>query len=452
MMAIPSSSSRYLLWLGTVAICLLHCIPVQSQQLSYQWQSKSSYSAGVGRHHPITFANETHGFVLGGTTENSREANDFYIYDEATDSWTDISPSAAPFPPRSFGYGIVLNERNHPKAYLGFGASTVGGFGDRLNDLWELDMSTLQWKQLASCPGLGRRHPSMVPVYDSIEKRWYIHVGLGDGWIDTGNRFEFSNFNDYWSYDIDSDAWTQLPDFPSSKRHHPFFFGIGDVSYTGLGHSDGDQPYIERDFYSYSVSDQAWTRDADFASYQLFGDSAAGATRPTPQLETTEARVAGTEFSIVLPLVGDSSPNATDGLSGAIGFVLSGDGDDHGGMEEGEFHAFYPSTNIDGITWGKLPPHPGRSRWAPGSFVMRGTARAYFTSGYDRETSSLLSDVWMIDLSWLFGGTSGTVVDDIAQADTEVVDEINVADKGWAIIPRQVVVSSMALSMACILS
>merc|ERR1712232_1370944 len=54
------------------------------------------------------------------------------------------------------------------------------------------------------------------------------------------------------------------------------------------------------------------------------------------------------------------------------------------------------------MRWRQLPPHPGGSRWAPGSFVMRGTARAYFTSGYDRNTEVLHSDVWMIDLSPLF--------------------------------------------------
>merc|ERR1712176_362474 len=156
-----------------------------------------------------------------------------------------------------------------------------------------------------------------------------------------------------------------------------------------------------KNFFSYSADDNKWNQEPDFESYSISDDDNIQHT-----LTTTEARVAGTEFSIILPLVGadengnDNENNST--LRGSIGFVLSGDGDDHGPMREGEFHAFYPSPFDNEITWRQLPSHPGPSRWAPGSFVIRGTARAYFTSGYDRTTGLLHSDVWMIDLSSLF--------------------------------------------------
>jgi Galactose oxidase, central domain len=348
------------------------------------WQARSSYELdarfALGRHHPITFANETHGFLLGGSTVSNSAANDFYLYDEASDTWTTVDSPPETFTARSFGYGIVLNEVNHPKAYLGFGA---GNSGDYLNDLWEFDMITYEWRQLASLPGLGRRHPSMVPVYSN--ESWKIHVGLGDGYIDE----QFTNLNDYWSYDIITDSWEQLPDLPAVKRHHPFYFGIGGISYTGLGHSISA---IERDWFSFDAGIGNWTRLMDFASYAANGT-----------LVTTEARVAGTQFSIVFPLVGSTSAN---NLTGALGFVLSGDGDDHKFIETGEFHAFDPFTGL----WQQLPPHPGNSRWAPGSFVMRGTARVYFTSGYDHVTGSVYSDLWMIDLSELFqSNTSGLI-------------------------------------------
>ncbi|CAB9511859.1 Kelch repeat type 1-containing protein [Seminavis robusta] len=352
--------------------------------VAMEWQPRSSYNAfgdeNLGRHHPIVFSNETHGFLLGGTTLNESAANDFYLYEEATDTWTRLP--TPPWTPRSFGYGVVLNQWKHPKAYLGFGAAANG---QRLNDLWEFDMTTYEWKQLSSLPGMGRRHPSMVPVLLSTGE-WQLHVGLGDGFL--GNDpDQFTNLNDYWAYDVAKDEWDRLPDFPASRRHHPFFFGIGSVSYTGLGHSDGQDPYIERDFYSFHADDNSqWVQEVDFASYV------------DDTLMTTEARVAGTEFSVVLPLEGQPD----NSLQGAIGFVLSGDGDDHGSMETGEFHAFYPASTTETKHWQQLPPHPGHSRWAPGSFVMRGTARVYFTSGYDRETKTLQSDVWTIDLSTLW--------------------------------------------------
>jgi len=229
----------------------------------------------------------------------------------------------------------------------------------------------------------------------------------------------FSNFNDWWSYDVSSNVWTQNQDFPSSKRHHPFYFGLSDKSYTGFGHSRSF-PYIERDWYMYDLEQGQWARDTDFASYSITTEGISNSTfQYSEQPVTTEARVAGTQFSIELPLVlnNDDGNDSSSALSGSLGFVLSGDGNDHGVMATGEFHAFYPPTTDStvmrpaGITsnsswWRELPPHPGRSRWAPGSFVMRGTARAYFTSGLDRGSGTWHSDLWCIDLSPLFTGAS----------------------------------------------
>ena len=64
-----------------------------------------------------------------------------------------------------------------------------------------------------------------------------------------------------------------------------------------------------------------------------------------------EARVAGTQFSF-----------------NGLGYVLSGDGDNHSSMETGEFWSYDPVSD----SWTQLPPHPGTSRWAPASFIING--------------------------------------------------------------------------------
>merc|ERR1712224_835810 len=109
----------------------------------------------------------------------------------------------------------------------------------KLNDWWEFDTNSMTWKELAPFPGRGRRHPAMnYVVGDEPSSVTEIHVGLGDG--------EGGNYNDWWSYSILDNEWTQLSDFPSTARHHPFHFSIGTDSYVGLGHSSV-VPYIERD-------------------------------------------------------------------------------------------------------------------------------------------------------------------------------------------------------------
>ena len=71
-----------------------------------------------------------------------------------------------------------------------------------------------------------------------------------------------------------------------------------------------------------------------------------------------EQRVAGTQFS----------------LNGK-GYVLSGEGQDHYYLEEGEFWEYDPTLD----SWTQLPSMPGSGRWAPGSFVIGNTV--YVTGG-----------------------------------------------------------------------
>lgn len=344
------------------------------------WEARSGFPGGEV-HHPITFANATHGFVFSGSTYTDSYTSFLWVYEAATDSWTDLSETEYAFPglKRSYGYGVAsTTDCSNSKAYLGFGA---GENSARLSDWWEFDMSTLSWRQLADFPGLGRRHPAM----NFVEPLGEIHVGLGDGLL--------GNYNDYWSYNIERDEWRQLDDFPSSRRHHPFYFAIDMDSYVGLGHSDGSEPYIEKDWYRYDALEETWSREEDFASYAL------GMLDSPPV--TTEGRVAGTQFSVA----GSCSSDQT------LGFVLSGDGDNHGTMPTGEFHVFDPEDNS---IWHSLPPHPGPSRWAPGSFVLQGSSTAFLLGGYDRQQRILFSDLWSIDLEPLFDEAETLMDDDNA--------------------------------------
>ena len=74
----------------------------------------------------------------------------------------------------------------------------------------------------------------------------------------------------------------------------------------------------------------------------------------------SEARVAGTQFSF-----------------NGKGYILSGDGDNHGPLSSGEFWCYDPFTDA----WNELPSHPGGAIWAPGSFVI--DSDVYFDDDYD---------------------------------------------------------------------
>lgn len=218
--------------------------------------------------------------------------------------------------------------------YLGFGATQFA----YLDDLWKYVDSTGTWTQLASCPCAGRRHPSFVAVNGAI------YVGLGEG--------AAGNLKDWWKYDIASDSWSSIPDLPGQGRHHPFQFTVNGNVYAGMGHAGNT---IFDDWYELNTSTDTWTKMSDFPG---------------------EARVAGTQLD-----------------HNGKGYVLSGDGDNHSAMPTGEFWEYEHSTD----SWTQLTPHPGRSRWAPGSFVIND--EVYIVGGLDRLASTLRTEVYKFALS-----------------------------------------------------
>ena len=273
---------------------------------SQNWTSVNSFPYN-GVHHPITFANDQHAYVITGSNTDN-----VYKYAPATDSWIQL----ADFPggERGYAYGVAIDN----KAYMGLGSNSNG----YPNDWWEYDMINDSWQQKANLPTVGRNHPAMIALGDKV----YMGCGSDDN----------GNFRDWWEYDIPSDTWIQKADFPAIARHHPFYFAIGDDPYVGFGHSSTG---IHKDFFRYDPLNDVWIQLNDFPG---------------------EARVAGTQFSY-----------------NGKGYVLSGDGDDHGPLDEGEFWEYDPLLD----SWTQLPSHPGNAIWAPGCFVIG--CNVYFLLGQD---------------------------------------------------------------------
>ena len=234
--------------------------------------------------------------------------------------------------------------------YMGFGATRF----NYLNDLWRFDPSTMQWTQLASCPCSGRRHPAM------IARGGKIYAGLGDD--------ASGNLRDFWVYDIATNSWSALPDIPALGRHHPFQFVAGNQVFAGMGHNG---PFIFNDWFKLDTVTNNWVIMSDFPG---------------------EARVAGTQFDFN----GD-------------GYVLSGDGDNHSFMPTGEFWQYDYNTD----TWTQLTPHPGVSRWAPGSFVIGN--EAFFFGGTNRQNGTYPSTAYKYPLA-----PSGVGLDESGLADLQL--------------------------------
>jgi N-acetylneuraminic acid mutarotase len=128
-------------------------------------------------------------------------------------------------------------------------------------------------------------------------------------------------------------------------------FNAGGEVFAGLGHSGST---VYKDWYKLDTALNTWSAMNVFPG---------------------EARVAGTQFNL-----------------NGYGYVLSGDGDNHSYMQTGEMWSYNPTAD----SWLKLTPHPGESRWAPGSFVINNDV--YFFGGLNRFTNQYPNDLWKFSL------------------------------------------------------
>ena len=304
---------------------------------SQTWETLTELPINGGeRHHPVTFSIDGIGYVATGAGMNQSGGTvvfrDVNAYDPTTDTWSSLN--LFPGAPRGFSYGVGYKG----KGYMGFGLGVINGQFNYMQDLWEYDPETDTWTELESCPCTGRYHPAFAAANDKL----FVGLGsLGNGSSGLGNG------NDWWEYDIENNSWRQLPDLPSYGRHHPFYFTIGDDVYAGLGHgsiADNDGNVIYDDWFKWDTNNETWTELSEFPG---------------------EGRVAGTQFS-----------------NGSKGYVLSGQGEDHRSFAEGEFYEYDPETD----TWKALTSHPGKARWAPGSFVI--DDYVYFFGGQSRQDAS----------------------------------------------------------------
>ena len=315
-------------------IFILNFIPILL--FSQSWVQHSIFPF-QGVHHPITFSYGQFGFVVAGSNTDH-----VYKYDENNGNWSQLSDF--PGGGRGYAYGVAVGD----KAYIGFGSDPNGMYP---TDWWEYNMISDIWTQKANFPNIGRNHPAMVNVGDKI------FIGCGSN--NTGN------LGDWWEYDIPNDVWQQKIDLPANDRHHPFYFGIGNYAYVGFGHGSvigpGSNPNsnsnIYNDFYRYDPSNDSWLQLSDFPS---------------------ESRVAGTQFAY-----------------NGKGYILSGDGDNHGPLSSGEFWEYETSND----SWLQLNSHPGDAIWAPGNFVI--DCNVYFLLGQNNNTapSTYVGNIYQYKLS-----------------------------------------------------
>lgn len=205
------------------------------------WTQKADFG-GTGRAGAVGFSIGTKGYIGTGTESNSSSGpnkNDFWEWDQLTDTWTQMANFAGS--PRSYAVGFSIGT----KGYIGTGYDGT----DKKNDFWEWNQSNNTWIQKASFGGTAR----YCAVGFSVNTKGYI----GTGYDNTG-----SVRNDFWEWDQTSDTWVQKANIGNVDRGEAVGFSIGSKGYIGTGLSG--TATLLKDFWEWDQLAGTWTQMADF--------------------------------------------------------------------------------------------------------------------------------------------------------------------------------------------
>ena len=284
---------------------------------------------------------------------------------------------------------------------FGNGARGFYGLGSNMDeslffsDLWEYDPDGDLWTERAPFPGTPRIHFASF----MLDQFLYLSGGAtGDPSDPAAHSIET------WRYDMETDQWTRLNDFPGTARIRAAGFAANARGFLLSGCHENDTMNME--VWEYQTGPDLWNRKNDLLNFDAmpydqfdlsaFGNGETGVMlcRSRPEYTTHDSWVfdpdsdswTGTGF----PGTYDNSPAGS-----YIGdFLYLGPA---GYMEIAEYERIYTYDQQQN-SWSYAYSHKSPSRYAAGSFSIG--ERLYFFGGQSASEEVLLNDVWMLDINW----------------------------------------------------
>lgn len=136
-------------------------------------------------------------------------------------------------------------------------AFTLGNLGymgtgydgdDYYNDFWSYNMDTNSWQQLADLPGIARSSAVSFVINN-------------EGYIGTGYNGDTSQeLSDFYKYNEGANTWSQISDFAGTARYGAVGFGSDTYGYVGTGYDGSDK----KDFWRYDPVTDTWEESIGF--------------------------------------------------------------------------------------------------------------------------------------------------------------------------------------------
>jgi N-acetylneuraminic acid mutarotase len=239
---------RQRLLLGIIATLSISTSCSSGDDLDGNWIARSSYD-GRTRSNAVCFVIDDEAYVGTGYDGDDR-LGDFRKYDGENDGWSSSIDSGDDDAVATFG-GTV---RQSAVAFSAGGKGYVGtGFdGDvtRYADFYEYDPDENAWTQIEDIPGGARMEAVAFGIGDCG------YVGTGYGFLDGDDKNELK---DFWKYDTSTGEWSSLS-FSGEKLRGGTAFVIDDIGYVMLGKSNGS---TVEDVYSFDPDTETWTAMLD---------------------------------------------------------------------------------------------------------------------------------------------------------------------------------------------
>ena len=258
------------------------------------WNQKSDFG-GVARYRSQGVSIGNKGYFMGGALDGVPSTKDFWEFDPATNTWTQKSD----FPGTARGGSGMTSFELNGKGYFGLGAYWSGGPNDYTiyNDFYMYDPATNTWTQKADFPGTGRTSQVNFTInnkgyvatgvtlagvflndlweYDPIADTWTQKMSFGStgrangvafdidgkGYAGMGRNNSLSAMVDFWEYNPGTNTWVQKSDFGGGARVYLTGMNIAGYGYAGLG-SDGSA--YKNDWWRYDPSTNSWAKKSDF--------------------------------------------------------------------------------------------------------------------------------------------------------------------------------------------
>jgi N-acetylneuraminic acid mutarotase len=186
---------------------------------------------------------------FGGSFSWGDPADDTWLYDLATNTWTDKNPPAKPGK-RSSGAMAPIGDG---KVLLFGGMKSGTPYGDT----WLYDLATNTWTDMS---------PATAP-----HARWeFPMVPIGTGKVLLfGGYFEmpYTYYNDTWVYDLSSNTWTDMsPSSAPSVRRSQALAAVGNGKALLFGGDGGPGIGHLGDTWLYDLGTNAWTSKSPSSS------------------------------------------------------------------------------------------------------------------------------------------------------------------------------------------